>query len=242
MKRAQGATVFDKDGVRGVIENQAAPPAGATSAYWCIRLENGRRVIVPSEVLEERADVDYLYLPVSLTKLGTASFDTPAAPLAPSPPPVSSAPFSESRPPAQDGVVIPVIAEELLVDKREVVVGGVRLHKTVQERLATVDEPLARDEINVERVAVNRLVDAPVAIREEEDTLIIPLLEEVLLVEKRLVLREELHVTRRRTITHRPQQVTLRREEVTVERFTDAATDEERSPVTTTQPPTRAAS
>lgn len=232
MKQAQGATVFDKDGVRGIIENQAAPPAGASSAYWCIRLENGRRVIVPSEALEERTEVDYFYLPVSLTNFGASSFNAPSPPSAPPAPSL----------PAQDGAVIPIIAEELLVDKREVAAGGVRLHKTVQERVATVDEPLAREEVNVERIAVNRLVDAPIPIREEDGTLIIPLLEEVLLVEKRLILREELHVTRRRTVAHRPQQVTLRREEVTVERFNDPTTDEERSPVIAEQPPTPTAS
>jgi len=58
----------------------------------------------------------------------------------------------------------------------------------------------------------------PPPVRHEGNTMIIPLLEEVLVVEKRLMLREELRVTRTQTEFHAPQQVTLRREEITVDR------------------------
>jgi stress response protein YsnF len=54
--------------------------------------------------------------------------------------------------------------------------------------------------------------------RSEGNTLIIPLLEEVLVVEKRLLLKEELHLTKQRVETHQPQRVTLRREEAAIER------------------------
>ncbi|MGI8743084.1 MAG: DUF2382 domain-containing protein [Bryobacteraceae bacterium] len=59
-------------------------------------------------------------------------------------------------------------------------------------------EPLFREDCDVERVPVKRMLDQPVEIRQEGDTLIIPLMEEVLVVEKRLMLREELHIKRRR--------------------------------------------
>jgi len=67
---------------------------------------------------------------------------------------------------------------------------------------------------------VDRVVAGPVPVRHEGDTMIVPVLEEVLVVEKRLVLKEELRVTRRRVETREPQTVTLRREDVVVERFT----------------------
>jgi uncharacterized protein (TIGR02271 family) len=69
----------------------------------------------------------------------------------------------------------------------------------------------------IERVPINRVVEAPIVARSEEDTLIIPLLEEVLVVEKRLLLKEELRITKKRIETHLPQRVTLRREEAIVE-------------------------
>ncbi|NJR12919.1 DUF2382 domain-containing protein, partial [bacterium] len=49
---------------------------------------------------------------------------------------------------------------------------------------------------------------------------IIPVVEEVIVVEKRLRLREELRVTKQRVEDHTPQQVILRRKEVTVDRET----------------------
>jgi len=116
--------------------------------------------------------------------------------------------------------VIPVVREELDVGKRRVETGrGVRVHKTVQERQAVVDEPLAKDEVRVERVKVERTVEAPVDVRYEGDTMIIPVLEEVLVVQKRLVLKEEIRVTRRRSETRAPQRVTLRSEDAEIERI-----------------------
>lgn len=121
-------------------------------------------------------------------------------------------------------VVVPVVEEELRVGKRVVETGRVRVRKTVHEREETVDEPLMREEYDVERVPVDEFVDAPVGPRHEGETLVVPVLEEVLVVEKRLVVREELRITRRRTEGHNPQRVKLLSEEVSVERAdTDAA-------------------
>ena len=116
--------------------------------------------------------------------------------------------------------VIPVVREELEVGKRRVDTdSGVRVHKTVSKRQAVVDPPLSRDEVQVERVQVDRPVEGPVEVRYEGDTMIIPVLEEVLVVQKRLVLKEEIRVTRRRIETRSPQRVTLRSEEAVVERL-----------------------
>jgi len=49
--------------------------------------------------------------------------------------------------------------------------------------------------------------------------MIVPILEEVVVVEKRLMLKEELHISKQRIETHKPQRVTLRSEEVNVERI-----------------------
>ncbi|MET0650110.1 MAG: YsnF/AvaK domain-containing protein [Pyrinomonadaceae bacterium] len=114
--------------------------------------------------------------------------------------------------------VIPVMEEELRVGKRVVETGRVRVTKTVHEHEEVVDEPLMREEYDVERVRIDVFVDAPVGPRQEGETLIVPVLEEVLVVEKRLVVREELRITRRRTEEHKPQHVKLLSEEVEVER------------------------
>ncbi|MGE5524061.1 MAG: YsnF/AvaK domain-containing protein [Rhodospirillaceae bacterium] len=119
--------------------------------------------------------------------------------------------------------VIPVVQEELDVRKRRVETGGgARVVKTVEEREALVDEALLREEVDVERVPVNRAVDAPVAVRYEGDTMIVPVLEEVLVVEKRLMLKEEIRITRRKSEFRQPQRVMLRREHAAVERVEDS--------------------
>lgn len=117
-------------------------------------------------------------------------------------------------------VVIPVIAEELTVETRTVETGGVRVHKTVQEHQETVDPALLRETVSMETVEVNRFVDGPTPTnRQEGDTLIVPVLEERLVVEKRLFLKSEIHIRRVQETVHTPQSVTLRSEVVTVERY-----------------------
>jgi len=76
-----------------------------------------------------------------------------------------------------------------------------------------------KQEVAIEHVPINKLWDGPPPpARYEGETLILPLLEEVMVVEKRLMLKEELHVSRVQRTAHEPQTVVLRSEEVTVER------------------------
>jgi len=56
-------------------------------------------------------------------------------------------------------------------------------------------------------------------VRYEGDTIIIPVLEEVLVVEKRLMLKEEIHITQHHEEFHQPQHVVLRNEDIAVERL-----------------------
>lgn len=130
-------------------------------------------------------------------------------------------------PAAQDQLVVPVVAEQLAVGTRTVDTGrGVRVHKTVVEQPVTIDERLARDEVEVRHVPVDRIValeEAP-ANRYEGDTLIVPVLEEVLVVERRVRIKEELHITRIRREEQHLEEVTLKAEQVRVERFDESGT------------------
>ena len=118
----------------------------------------------------------------------------------------------------EPAIVVPVVEEELRVGKRVVETGRVRVSKHVREREELVDETLVREEYEVERVPVGVFVDEPVGPRHEGETLVVPVLEEVLVVEKRLRVREELRITRRQTEARERQRVTLLGEEVSVER------------------------
>lgn len=117
---------------------------------------------------------------------------------------------------------IPVMEEQLQVEKHTVDTGcGVRLHKTVTEREQVLDESLRRDELTVEHVQIGQIVpeSAPPQTRYEGDTLIVPVLEEVLLVQKRLLLKEEVRITRRQHQVQEQQTVLLKSEQVSVERL-----------------------
>ena len=93
-----------------------------------------------------------------------------------------------------------------------------------EERL--VEQVLERQEVAVTRIPVNRTVDTRPEIRHEGDTMIVPLVEEVLVVEKRLILREELHIQTRVIQRTENIPVTLRSEEAVVTRdATTAAPD-----------------
>jgi uncharacterized protein (TIGR02271 family) len=115
--------------------------------------------------------------------------------------------------------VIPVIEEQLLVDKQVVEKGRVRISKRVRETNETVNIPLIQENVQVERIPVNQYVaEAPPPVRYEGNVMIIPVLREVVVVEKRLVLVEELRVTKNQVQTQETQKVKLLKEEVNVKR------------------------
>lgn len=116
-----------------------------------------------------------------------------------------------------DSKVIPVVEEKLHVGKHTVDTGSTRVKKIVREREEVISEPLLRQEAQISRVPINRYVDQAPGMRQENDTLIMPVVEEVLVVEKRLLLKEELHITRKSKTVREPQRVVLRSEEAVVE-------------------------
>lgn len=115
-------------------------------------------------------------------------------------------------------VRIPVIREEMDVAKETVETGRLRIRTRVSERQEAVQVALERDEYTVERVAVGRPVDAPAEVRQEGDVTIVPVHEEEIVVTRRLVLKEELHIRRRTLRHHATRQVVLRAQDVDVVR------------------------
>lgn len=114
--------------------------------------------------------------------------------------------------------VVPLVDEQATVHKRLVETGRVRVRTLVEERQALVAEELLRDEVSIEHVVIDREVDVVPSVRHEGDTIIIPVVEEVLVVEKRLVLKEELHIHRNARMERFEQPVTLKTTRAVVER------------------------
>lgn len=114
-------------------------------------------------------------------------------------------------------LTLPLYAEALVVARR-------RMHSTVRVATVTheheqlVDEALTHDRIEIERVPIGRMVEAVPPIREEGDTTILPVVEEVVVVERRLVLKEEVHIRRLRSTERHQEVVTLRTQDAVITR------------------------
>jgi uncharacterized protein (TIGR02271 family) len=121
---------------------------------------------------------------------------------------------------------IQVLEEHLKVTVKEVETGRVRITKHVTEHIEDINIPLVSEEVEVEKVAINQYVETSPGVRYEGETMIIPVIKEVLVVEKKLVLVEELRVTKRQVKTNETQQVTLRKEEVDIERLDPGTTSD----------------
>jgi uncharacterized protein (TIGR02271 family) len=121
-------------------------------------------------------------------------------------------------PAASDDVVVSLLEEHARIEKESVATGRVRIQKlvdTIEEEASAV---LEGERVEISRVAVDRVVDAPPPVRMEDGVTIVPIMEEVLFVEKRLVLKEELHIRRRTTTETVAVPVTLRKERAVIDR------------------------
>ena len=114
--------------------------------------------------------------------------------------------------------VIPLVQEHLTVGKRMVETGTVRVSTRLEEQTETITADLQRENVVVERVPVDRVIEAVPDVRWEGDTFIVPVVEEVLVVEKRLVLKEELHIRPEKSVERVEKPVVVRRTVATVER------------------------
>jgi len=184
----KGIHVVAKDGSHGMASD-------AGDGRLRIRLDNGQEMLVSKETLIWQQDGTY-FLPLGLSDLEGAD---------------------KRQRESEDKIVLPIVAEELHVEK-QTITNTVRIKKVINEHEEVIDEPLLREEVYIERVPINRVVEQASPARQEGETMIIPVYEEVLVVEKRLVLKEELHITRQRHIEHQPQRFTVREENVFVDR------------------------
>jgi uncharacterized protein (TIGR02271 family) len=123
-------------------------------------------------------------------------------------------------------ITLPVYQEQLQVSTRTVETGkGVRVNKSVTEQPHQVNQALLHDEVVVKRVAGDQtfsLADAP-GTRYEGETLIVPVLEEILVIERRVRLKEEIHITKVQREEQYSETVLLKSEEVSIERFDEAS-------------------
>jgi uncharacterized protein (TIGR02271 family) len=114
-----------------------------------------------------------------------------------------------------DTTTIPIIEEKIRIDKEIVETGSVYVRKEVQEKQVNIEATLVQDNIHVERVPINQPVqNVPPAVRYEGDTMIVSVLQEELVIQKRLILVEEIRITKQKVENEKTHPVNIRKEEI----------------------------
>ncbi|MDB5057531.1 MAG: hypothetical protein JWO59_1003 [Chloroflexi bacterium] len=108
---------------------------------------------------------------------------------------------------------VPVRIEELSASTRQVQIGTVHIHKGVKTTDQTLLVPVTREETIIEHIAPEDYDDkAPLA----PDEIVIPVIEERLVVEKRAVVKEYIRVRKNRIVEEREVTAPVRSEFVEV--------------------------
>jgi stress response protein YsnF len=119
----------------------------------------------------------------------------------------------------QDDQKIQLVEESVSVEKERVLTGRVRVSTSSTEVEELAQATLAGKRVEVTRVRIEREIDALPETRVEGDTTIIPVVEEIMVIEKRLVLVEEIRIRQIVTSEDVSVPVTLRKQTGTVERI-----------------------
>jgi uncharacterized protein (TIGR02271 family) len=180
------------------------------------------RVLVPAALFES-ADAKRVRLRVTREEAARRAAEVPVEAL------LATGSGSEIR--------VPIAEERLIPDKRAADLGELRIHKYVDHVEDRARQPVTVEEVVVERVPVNRPLAAGEALpqsRIEGDYLVVPVVEEVLVVQKRLMLKEEVRVHKRQVAEEREVRAVLRRERVELEDATARGVQVRETP---SQPP-----
>ena len=120
-----------------------------------------------------------------------------------------------------DRYEIPVIAEHVTVDVRKRLREAVRVRRSIVREDRLVETPLTEERLEVDRVPVDTVSDSLPQPRREADLLVIPVVEEEVVVVRRYRVREELRIRVVRDQRIDRQTITLRRHEISIERSAD---------------------
>lgn len=212
-----GALVIATDGEVGTVERIVTDPEAAVPLFLVVRTTDDEMVEIPYERVAANSTADEVRLTASrddLRTLLTTSTATTIATTVVTTPAVSEEVGLDE---VGDEIVVPVREEVLLPTTRPIELGEVLIHKRVESVPYQTLVDVTRDDIDIQRVTINEAVDAVPGPRQEGETLVIPVVEEVLVTEKRLMLREEIRVTRRQVVEQVRVHETLRREVIEIE-------------------------
>nr|WP_211108627.1 YsnF/AvaK domain-containing protein [Azospirillum baldaniorum] len=120
--------------------------------------------------------------------------------------------------PTNDRTTFPVAEEQVTIRKRQRVTETLQVHTVTHEHEQPLEAELSTQTLRIERVPCDRFVDHAIPDRQEGETTIISVVEEVATLSVRLKLVEEVRITRHTEIRRVDDAVKLRRQEIIVER------------------------
>jgi len=202
-----GASVEAADGPLGTVEEVMVSPQTGTLSHLVARLgSTTERVTIPTSAIAEVPNRHVVRLRVRRDELtGMACGGMTEA----------RGVRGEAR--REGEIRVPVLEERLEVGTRPVELGEVRLHKSIETFEQVARQPVLREDVIVERVEMHRELDAPLEPHMDGDWFVVPIMEEVLVVQKRLVLKEEVRIKKRQVTEEYEVREQLRREHVDVE-------------------------
>ncbi len=213
-----GAVVLARDGFIGTVEEVISDSRAGQPGYIVTAPnQTGNRLLIPVGLIDANSPPGEIYLrevfqTVLAHSQSVAAGVDPRTLLSQPSNPAATGPGLEN----QNRLVVPIVEEKLTVSKRTVELGALEIQKTIEQFQDSRRMPLTFDQLDVERIPVNRPLEAPLEPRYEGDVLIIPVMEEVLVVEKRLMLVEEVRIHKRQVVREQEINETLRREHVEV--------------------------
>ncbi|NJC24758.1 YsnF/AvaK domain-containing protein [Neolewinella antarctica] len=115
-------------------------------------------------------------------------------------------------------IVVPVIEERLTIDKVETVTGQVNVSVSPSTTLHSEAVELSSTTYRQETHPVDRLVDERPEIRYEGNITIIPVIQEEVIMVKRLRLVEEIYLIKETSTENVTKEIELRKDVVTINR------------------------
>ncbi len=200
---APGTLVEATDGLLGKIDETEVQAKTGSEQYVAVRTQDdNQRIILPVTALVPQADRLRVQLTRQQAREHSVNLDINA----------QQQSFNNDQ-----ELRIPLTEERLRVEKRGIDGGVVRISKTVEEVQENLVVPIVRDDVEVQRVPLNQQLDAPAKSRQEGEWLIVPIMREVLVVEKRLMLVEEVRIRRTQITEQKEVRDMVRQERLTIE-------------------------
>ncbi|MEG3111545.1 DUF2382 domain-containing protein [Pantoea sp. T14] len=118
-------------------------------------------------------------------------------------------------------VTLKLAEEQIELTKQKVVDGRVRVTRSTTEHDEVINTLLNKEKVEVEHVAKAQHVESMPEIREENGVLIVPVVEEEVVVVRKLVLKEEIHIRKVQETVPFQEVVTRRKQQVNIEKEDD---------------------